>query len=89
MAAQRSKSAPNTAGSGSVIDVALLERLYDSGRYLFVSSSGVLPPRLTGIWTGSWNGAWADDFTTGATSTSRWPAAPSSISAWPCRATST
>ncbi|MFF6780460.1 RICIN domain-containing protein [Streptomyces sp. NPDC012510] len=49
-----------------VIDVALLERLYDSGRYLFISSSGVLPPRLTGIWTGSWNGAWADDFTTDA-----------------------
>lgn len=49
-----------------VIDLALLERLYDSGRYLFISSSGVLPPRLTGIWTGSWNGAWADDFTTDA-----------------------
>ncbi|KJK43013.1 lectin, partial [Lentzea aerocolonigenes] len=50
----------------SVIDLALLERLYDSGRYLFISSSGVLPPRLTGIWTGTWSGAWADDFTTDA-----------------------
>ncbi|WP_055526518.1 glycosyl hydrolase family 95 catalytic domain-containing protein, partial [Streptomyces graminilatus] len=50
----------------SVIDPALLERLYDSGRYFFVSSSGILPPRLTGIWTGTWNGAWADDFTTDA-----------------------
>ena len=50
----------------SVIDLALLERLYDSGRYLFVSSSGILPPRLTGIWTGAWTGAWADDFTTDA-----------------------
>ncbi|WP_053735322.1 RICIN domain-containing protein [Nocardia sp. NRRL S-836] len=49
-----------------VIDLALLERLYDSGRYLFISSSGVLPPRLTGIWTGTWSGAWADDFTTDA-----------------------
>lgn len=49
-----------------VVDVALLERLYDSGRYLFISSSGVLPPRLTGIWAGSWNAAWADDFTTDA-----------------------
>lgn len=49
-----------------VIDIALLERLYDSGRYLFISSSGVLPPRLTGIWAGSWNAAWADDFTTDA-----------------------
>ncbi len=50
----------------SVIDLALLERMYDSGRYLFVSSSGVLPPRLTGLWSGSWGGAWADDFTTDA-----------------------
>ncbi|MFD4370609.1 RICIN domain-containing protein [Streptomyces sp. NPDC058486] len=48
------------------VDLALLERMYDSGRYLFVSSSGILPPRLTGIWAGSWNGAWADDFTTDA-----------------------
>ena len=50
----------------NTIDLALLERLYDSGRYLFISSSGVLPPRLTGIWAGTWNGAWADDFTTDA-----------------------
>ncbi len=50
----------------SVLDLALLERMYDSGRYLFVSSSGVLPPRLTGIWSGSWTGAWADDITTDA-----------------------
>ncbi len=48
------------------IDPALLERLYDSGRYLFLSSSGILPPRLTGIWTGAWTAAWAGDFTTDA-----------------------
>lgn len=48
------------------LDLALLERLYDSGRYFFLSSSGVLPPRLTGIWTGSWTEAWAGDFTTDA-----------------------
>ncbi|MER5966229.1 RICIN domain-containing protein [Streptomyces sp. NPDC002057] len=53
-------------GNRSTLDIALLERMYDSGRYLFVSSSGVLPPRLTGLWAGSWNGAWADDFTTDA-----------------------
>ncbi|MET9730449.1 RICIN domain-containing protein [Streptomyces sp. NPDC006458] len=50
----------------SKIDLALLERLYDSGRYFFVSSTGVLPPRLTGVWSGTWTGAWADDFTTDA-----------------------
>ncbi|CAM5265310.1 hypothetical protein SALBM311S_08928 [Streptomyces alboniger] len=54
-----------------VIDPALLERLYDSGRYLFLSSSGILPPRLTGIWTGAWTAAWAGDFTTDANATSR------------------
>lgn len=50
----------------SRLDLALLERMFDSGRYLFASSSGVLPPRLTGLWTGSWDAAWADDFTTDA-----------------------
>ncbi|MGW2306180.1 glycosyl hydrolase family 95 catalytic domain-containing protein [Streptomyces sp. NPDC001809] len=53
-------------GNRWTLDITLLERMYDSGRYLFVSSSGVLPPRLTGLWAGSWNGAWADDFTTDA-----------------------
>ncbi|MFF9148579.1 RICIN domain-containing protein [Streptomyces sp. NPDC014861] len=58
-------TARQNADRGTV-DLALLERMYDCGRYLFVSSSGILPPRLTGIWAGSWNGAWADDFTTDA-----------------------
>ncbi|MFE2558366.1 RICIN domain-containing protein [Streptomyces sp. NPDC059352] len=53
-------------GNRWAVDIALLERMYDCGRYLFVSSSGILPPRLTGLWAGSWNGAWADDFTTDA-----------------------
>lgn len=50
----------------SSVDLALLEAMYDSGRYMFVSASGILPPRLTGLWTGEWGGAWADDFTTDA-----------------------
>ncbi|MEH1013150.1 glycoside hydrolase N-terminal domain-containing protein [Micromonospora sp. CPCC 206060] len=45
---------------------ALLERLFHSGRYLMISASGVLPPRLTGLWLGSWGAAWAGDFTTDA-----------------------
>ncbi|RAG86668.1 lectin [Streptacidiphilus pinicola] len=57
--------ARQNANRGAV-DVALLERMYDSGRYVFVSSCGVLPPRLTGLWTGTWSGSWADDFTTDA-----------------------
>ncbi|MFD6666062.1 glycoside hydrolase N-terminal domain-containing protein [Micromonospora chalcea] len=48
------------------LDPALLERLFHSGRYLLLSASGVLPPRLTGLWLGSWDAAWAGDFTTDA-----------------------
>ncbi|MER7417040.1 glycoside hydrolase N-terminal domain-containing protein [Micromonospora peucetia] len=54
------KAAPGT------IQPALLERLFHAGRYLLLSSSGVLPPRLTGLWLGSWDAAWAGDFTTDA-----------------------
>ncbi|MHB9757629.1 glycosyl hydrolase family 95 catalytic domain-containing protein [Streptomyces sp. BYX5S] len=45
---------------------ALLERLFAAGRYHLLSSSGVLPPRLTGLWTGAWDTAWSGAFTTDA-----------------------
>jgi hypothetical protein len=45
---------------------ALLERLFAAGRYHLLSSSGVLPPRLVGLWTGDWNTAWSGAFTTNA-----------------------
>ncbi|MFI6649395.1 glycosyl hydrolase family 95 catalytic domain-containing protein [Streptomyces sp. NPDC050529] len=45
---------------------ALLERLFAAGRYHLFSSSGVLPPRLTGLWTGDWDTAWSGAFTTNA-----------------------
>ncbi|MER7572753.1 glycoside hydrolase N-terminal domain-containing protein [Streptomyces sp. NPDC126514] len=45
---------------------ALLERLFAAGRYHLLSSSGLLPPRLTGLWTGDWNTAWSGAFTTDA-----------------------
>ncbi|WP_329499334.1 glycosyl hydrolase family 95 catalytic domain-containing protein [Kitasatospora herbaricolor] len=48
------------------LDPALLELLFHSGRYLLLSASGVLPPRLTGLWIGGWGAAWAGDFTTDA-----------------------
>ena len=48
----------------STLQPALLERLFHSGRYLLLSSSGVLPPRLTGLWLGGWDAAWSGDFTT-------------------------
>ncbi|MDX2294131.1 MULTISPECIES: glycosyl hydrolase family 95 catalytic domain-containing protein [Streptomyces] len=45
---------------------ALLERLFAAGRYHLLSSSGMLPPRLCGLWTGDWDTAWAGGFTTDA-----------------------
>ncbi|WP_327319803.1 glycosyl hydrolase family 95 catalytic domain-containing protein [Streptomyces sp. NBC_01235] len=49
-----------------VLDNALVEALFHSGRYLLLSSSGVLPPRLTGLWLGAWGAAWSGDYTTDA-----------------------
>ncbi|MFJ4331662.1 glycosyl hydrolase family 95 catalytic domain-containing protein [Streptomyces sp. NPDC088935] len=49
------------AGAGGP---ALLERLFAAGRYHLLSASGLLPPRLTGLWTGDWNTAWSGAFTT-------------------------
>jgi len=43
---------------------ALLERMYDAGRYMFICASGELPPNLQGIWSGTWKPAWSGDFTT-------------------------
>ena len=34
------------------LDAALVEAMFHSGRYLLLSSCGVLPPRLTGLWLG-------------------------------------
>lgn len=48
------------------LDPALVEALFHSGRYLLLSSSGVLPPRLTGLWLGAWGAAWSGDYTTDA-----------------------
>ncbi|MFJ8086149.1 glycosyl hydrolase family 95 catalytic domain-containing protein [Streptomyces sp. NPDC096205] len=45
---------------------ALLERLFAAGRYHLLSASGLLPPRLTGLWTGEWDTAWSGAFTTDA-----------------------
>ncbi|MEU1036647.1 glycoside hydrolase N-terminal domain-containing protein [Streptomyces mirabilis] len=45
---------------------ALLERLFTAGRYHLLSAAGMLPPRLTGLWTGDWDTAWSGAFTTDA-----------------------
>ena len=45
------------------LPAALLERMYDAGRYMFICCAGELPPNLQGIWTGTWRPAWSGDFT--------------------------
>ncbi|MGW0605327.1 glycosyl hydrolase family 95 catalytic domain-containing protein [Streptomyces sp. NPDC002640] len=45
---------------------ALAERLFAAGRHHLLSSSGLNPPRLTGLWTGEWDTAWSGGFTTDA-----------------------
>ncbi|AYN39138.1 hypothetical protein D9753_09720 [Streptomyces dangxiongensis] len=55
---------------------ALLERLFAAGRYHLLSSSGLLPPRLTGLWTGDWDTAWSGAFTTNANLNLQTAAAP-------------
>ncbi|TVQ22221.1 MAG: hypothetical protein EA382_12410, partial [Spirochaetaceae bacterium] len=42
---------------------ALVQKAFDAGRYAIVSSTGVLPPALQGIWTGTWRPNWSGDFT--------------------------
>ncbi|MEU2926416.1 glycoside hydrolase N-terminal domain-containing protein [Streptomyces sp. NPDC007251] len=55
---------------------ALLERLFAAGRYHLLSSSGLNPPRLTGLWTGDWDTAWSGAFTTNANNNLQTASAP-------------
>lgn len=48
------------------MNTAFLEKMFHMGRYVFLSSCGDWPPRLTGIWNASWNPSWRGDFTTDA-----------------------
>ena len=48
----------------SRLPAALLERMYDAGRYEFICAAGPdTPPNLFGIWTGTWAPAWSGDYT--------------------------
>ncbi|NJQ08246.1 glycosyl hydrolase family 95 catalytic domain-containing protein [Streptomyces lonarensis] len=60
------RALPGTALLARPESPALLERLFAAGRHHLLSSSGELPPRLTGLWTGEWETAWSGAFTTNA-----------------------
>jgi alpha-L-fucosidase 2 len=52
------------AGKEQRMPAALLERMYDAGRYVCLcSASDKNPPNLFGIWTGTWAPAWSGDYT--------------------------
>ena len=42
---------------------ALLEKIFDSGRYAILSSCGDWPPKLQGVWAGTWGPPWSSDYT--------------------------
>lgn len=48
-----------------LLSPALLERMYDAGRYVYMCCAGPeTTPTLVGIWTGTWKPAWSGDYTT-------------------------
>ncbi|MDQ0230732.1 glycosyl hydrolase family 95 catalytic domain-containing protein [Metabacillus malikii] len=46
-----------------VLSTALVEKMFHAGRYMFITSSGLRPPNLQGIWTGTWTPSWSSDYT--------------------------
>ncbi|TWU58532.1 hypothetical protein Poly51_13110 [Rubripirellula tenax] len=42
---------------------AFLQKMFNVGRYALLSSSGELPPTLSGVWNGNHKPAWSNDFT--------------------------
>jgi alpha-L-fucosidase 2 len=45
------------------VPAALIEQVYDAGRYNIISAMGGNPPNLQGLWSGSWTAPWSGDFT--------------------------
>lgn len=49
--------------SKSDVPAALVEKVYDAGRYNIISAMGSNPPNLQGLWSGTWTAPWSADFT--------------------------
>ncbi len=45
------------------VSFALIEKVYDAGRYNIISAMGTNPPNLQGIWSGTWTAPWSSGFT--------------------------
>jgi len=49
--------------SQTEVPLAMIERVYDAGRYNILSSTGNNPPNLQGLWSGTWSAPWTGGFT--------------------------
>ncbi|QDT69143.1 hypothetical protein MalM25_20710 [Planctomycetes bacterium MalM25] len=63
------------------VEPALLEKMFNMGRYSLLSSSGEWPPNLMGVFNGDWRPRWSGDFTLDANVNLQ--IAPASIAALP------
>lgn len=45
------------------VSPALVERLFDAGRYAIISSCGARPPTLQGVWSGTYDPPWCSGYT--------------------------
>ncbi|MDR2027777.1 MAG: glycoside hydrolase N-terminal domain-containing protein, partial [Prevotellaceae bacterium] len=43
--------------------LAMLEQAFNAGRYNIISSTGINPPNLQGVWSGTWSAPWYGSFT--------------------------
>jgi alpha-L-fucosidase 2 len=57
------RAAPTAGLLAEPVGPALVERLFEAGRYAVVSSTGELPPTLQGVWSGSWTPPWSSGYT--------------------------
>ena len=57
------RAAPTAALLARPVGPALVERLFDAGRYAIISSTGDLPPTLQGVWSGTWTPPWSSGYT--------------------------
>ncbi|MGE5359796.1 MAG: glycosyl hydrolase family 95 catalytic domain-containing protein [Bacteroidales bacterium] len=64
-AAQRATPSEDLIATSTIehTSPALLEKVFDAGRYAILSSSGEWPPNLQGVWTGTWGAPWSGDYT--------------------------
>lgn len=53
----------NQKATPQTVSPALLEKMFNMGRYSLICSSGEWPPNLMGIFNGEWQPKWSGDFT--------------------------